>query len=341
MDWRGRIKATPGILQAVLPGFLVSVTVAMAATFISDHHGGPTLLYALLVGMAFHFLSAVPRTKAGIEFSARTALRVGVALLGARIGFDQIVALGWTPVATIVLAVTATIVFGYGVSRLLGLDRMFGLLTAGAVAICGASAALAISAVLPAHKDSERQTIFTVVAVTALSTMAMVLYPLLVRVLGLDDRGAGIFLGGTIHDVAQVVGAGFIISETAGNVATLTKLMRVAMLVPVVLALTWLIAHWSRQTGAPARTAADGLPAFLVAFVVLVAVNSTGLIPPWLAESLSGISRWCLVIAIAAIGMKTSFQELATAGWQPAALMVAETVFLGAFVLAIVTRFGA
>jgi uncharacterized membrane protein YadS len=111
-----------------------------------------------------------------------------------------------------------------------GLSRSFGILSAGAVAICGASAALAISSVLPKGENSERDTVFTVISVTALSTIAMIAYPVIIALFHLDHVAIGVFLGGTIHDVAQVVGAGFSVSEETGNVATFTKLLRVAML---------------------------------------------------------------------------------------------------------------
>ena len=215
----------------------------------SDNYGGPTILYALLLGIAFHFLSQEGRCVPGVDFAARTILRLGVALLGARITATQVFELGLGPVATVVVGVTLTILVGRLLAKLLGLDRELGLLTGGAVAICGASAALALSAVMPRNEHSERNLILTVVTVTALSTIAMVTYPLLVKSLGMDFRTAGVFLGGTIHDVAQVVGAGFIISPETGNISTVVKLMRVAMLVPAVLSFSLLFRQTS-PTGA-------------------------------------------------------------------------------------------
>jgi len=317
-------------LAARLPGLLVCLTIGLATTFLSDHYGGPTILYALLLGMAFHFLSQEGRCRPGVEFAARTILRLGVALLGARITATQVLELGVAPVLTVVAGVALTIAAGRLLAHLLGLDRELGLLTGGAVAICGASAALALSAVMPRGQHSERNLILTVVGVTTLSTVAMVTYPLLVKSLGLNDGAAGVFLGGTIHDVAQVVGAGYIVSPETGDVSTVVKLMRVAMLVPVVVAFS-LLFRGSRVTGQAGRPAL--LPMFLVAFVVLVLTNSAGLIPSGVVEAASGLSRWCLVTAIAALGVKTSLQRLAAVGWRPVALMVGETLVLTVLVL--------
>jgi uncharacterized integral membrane protein (TIGR00698 family) len=309
----------------------VCITIALATTFIADHYGGPTLLYALLFGMSLHFLSEEGRCREGIEFAARTVLRLGVALLGARMTFEQVGGLGAGPVLTVIGAVAIIIVMGAILAKALGLTRDLGLLTGGAVAICGASAALALSAVMPRHEHSERNTILTVVGVTTLSTVAMVIYPLIAGALELANVQAGIFLGGTIHDVAQVVGAGYMISEETGDISTLVKLVRVAMLVPAVMVFMWLF-RASRQKEGEA-TKIPMLPSFLVGFVILVVVNSLGLIPESVNEGMSTLSRWCLVTAIAALGIKTSFQKLAVVGWKPVILMVLETVLLLAIVL--------
>ena len=316
--------------QTYFPGVLVSLIIAVAATFLSEHYGGPVMLFALLLGMAFYFLSQQGPCAAGIEFASKRVLRVAVGLLGAQITISEILKLGPTPVIMVIGAVTLTILFGAVGARVAGLSRPFGILTSGAVAICGASAALAISSVLPKGENHERDTVFTVIGVTALSTIAMIVYPLVIALFHLDHAAIGVFLGGTIHDVAQVVGAGFTVSEETGNVATFTKLLRVAMLLPVVVTLSVLFrAHNSTKAGRQ-------LPGFLVVFALLVVVNSLGVIPVPALAAVKSVSRWCLVTAIAALGMKTSLKAMAEVGGRAVALIVAETVFLAILVLVIV-----
>lgn len=316
-------------LLASLPGLLFCIVIGLAAAFIADHYGGPALLYALLIGMTFHHLADDARFAPGIRLSSRTVLRFGVALLGVRISIEQILALGATPVLIVLVAVPATILFGLVFARRLGMTKSQGVLTGGAVAICGASAAMAIAAVLPERKDSERHLIFTIVGVTTLSTIAMVLYPLLVALLGMSDLNAGFFLGGAIHDVAQVVGAGYMISDTVGDTATFTKLLRVAVLAPAVLLISITVAR-----GGHASSGGAAIPGFLVAFVILVILNSAGWIPDNVSAPLESLSRACLVVAIASIGVKASFKELAELGWKPVLLITSETLFLAALVLA-------
>ncbi|GHD02994.1 phosphoenolpyruvate carboxylase [Pseudorhodoferax aquiterrae] len=318
--------------RALFPGVLACAVVAAAATFLSQHYGAPVMLFALMLGMAMNFLSGEGPCRPGIEFTARQLLRWGVALLGLRITADQVAGLGWHPVLVVAVSLVLTIGVSMLVARLMGFNILFGLLSGGATAICGASAALALSAALPPHPLKERATLFTVVGVSALSTLTMVLYPMLARALGLDAPNTGAFLGATIHDVAQVVGAGYGVSQEVGDTATLVKLLRVATLLPVIL----FAVAFTRATG----RAGDGprpplLPWFAVGFAALVALNSTGWLPRALTQAGTSLSGWLLLAAMAAIGMKTQLRELATVGLKPVVLMVGETVFLAALALAL------
>ena len=320
-----------------LPGTMVCVVIALAATFLSEHYGGPQLLYALLIGLAFHFLMSSPQIKPGVDFCGRTLLRCGVALLGARITFDQVKALGLTTALVVGLALACTIGLGILLARLLGRSTEEGLLTGGAVAICGASAALAISSVLPQTRENERFTLLVVVGVTVLSTVAMVIYPFAMHWMGLSPHGAGIFLGGTIHDVAQVVAAGMILGPEAGDTATLVKLFRVMLLMPVVLVIV--IAYRSHPAVKVSNQSVPLIPGFLVVFIVLVLWATVGLIPPPAVQLAADTSRWLLVTAIAAAGIKTSFEDLVQLGWRPVAMLIGETVFIAVFVLIAVLAF--
>ena len=329
-----RAERWRGTLTRAWPGFLVSATIAVAATWLSQHYTAPVMLFALLIGMAFHFLHEEGRCIAGIEFSSKTVLRLGVALLGAKITISQIVGLGVMPIATVIVGVLTTIGVGVLAARALKLSRPFGVLSGGAVGICGASAALAIASVLPKTPEAERDTILTVVVVTTLSTLAMILYPLLAVAIGLDHVHAGIFIGGTIHDVAQVVGAGYSISPQTGDIATYVKLLRVSMLLPVVFGVSAFI-RAPRTSG----TKGPPIPLFLLGFAALVAINSLGWLPKPAVKAADVLSRGALVTAISALGMKTSFKSLATAGWRPVVLMIGETAWLFALVLIAVRSF--
>jgi uncharacterized integral membrane protein (TIGR00698 family) len=319
------------VIRKIFPGVLIAGLIAVSAQFISDHYGAPSMLMGLLLGISLNFLSVTDKCGPGIDFASRRILRFGVALLGIRISFEMAVLLGWPTVLLVFSGVLLTIFFGLAVSRLFGHGYQFAFLSAGSVAICGASAAMAISAILPRDERSEERLVFTVVGVTLLSTLAMILYPIFAEKLGLDARPAGVFLGATIHDVAQVVGAGFSVSEDVGEVATVIKLIRVAMLGPIILVAAVIIRRLTVRDGTVERPAI--IPGFVMAFVVLVILNSFGAFPVEVKEITAEVSRWALLMAIGALGLKTSLREIAKVGRNAIALLVVETLFITGFML--------
>ena len=330
--WSQRVKT-------LFPGLLLSAVVALAATFVSEHYGGPKFLYALLLGIAFHFLSDNDKCKEGVEFAAKKLVRFGVALLGCKILVSDVNSLGLSGVAALAAALLCTIGFGLLAAKVLNQSPKLGLLSGGATAICGISACMAISSTMVQDEDNERYTLMTAIGIATLSTMALVLYPLWVNWLNMTPAQAGLFLGGSIHDVAQVVGAGNIVSPEVAKLATLAKMFRVAMLVPVVLVLALLFRN------AVAESAAQGgksgkrppiLPFFLVAFILLVIANSLGWIPAQVQSAANETSSLALVISIAALGVKTSFEKIAALGWKPIALLVSETLFIAAFMTVVI-----
>ena len=324
--------------QRLLPGVLVCSVIALAATFLSQHFGGPLLLYALLLGLAFHFLNSNPQVKPGVDLCGRTVLRLGVALMGARITFGQVVQLGPLVAVVVFLGLCLTILGGVWLAKSMGRTKDEGLLSGGSVAICGVSAALAISAVLPQTKENQRFTLLAVVSVTVLSTITMVTHPLLIQWLEIAQGPAGVFIGGSIHDVAQVVAAGMIIGPQAGDVATVVKLFRVMLLVPVVMVISFMYQH--QRAFDEQDVTMPLIPGFLLAFLVLMLLATSLPLPAELVQWTTNLSRICLVVAIAAAGIKTSIEEILKMGWQPVLLFVAETVFLGAFVLVCVLLLG-
>lgn len=314
--------------RALAPGLMLAVTVAMAAQFLSGHYGVPVMLMAILLGMPLHFLAEDDRAGPGIDFAARTLLRAGVALLGLRVSLDMVAAIGWPFVALVAGSVAAVILGSVALARRLGQDRAFGLLTGGSVAICGASAAMAIASVLPARDSAERDLSFTVITVTVMSTFAMIVYPMLAAGLGLDQHQTGLFLGATIHDVAQVVGAGYSVSEETGDIATVVKLIRVTLLAPVVL-----IAALVLRRTAPAGAARPPLlPGFVLVFLVLAAANSAHLVPLPVTDAASTLSRALLVAAVAAVGMKTALARMAQVGAAAIAMLLVQTAVLATLI---------
>ena len=317
----------PVKLKLLLPGILIAGVIALASQFIANHYGAPAMLLALLLGIALNFLGTEPHTKSGIAFSSQQLLRLGVALLGVRISGEVLTLLGFPIIMLIVVSVIVTIGFGLSISRIFGFRYRFAFLSAGAVAICGASAAMAIAAILPKDDRSEERLIFTVVGVTLLSTASMIIYPILSAIIGFDEHATGIFIGATVHDVAQVVGAGFSVSDEVGNIATLVKLLRVVMLAPIIVIGTIAIRSLA-NTKHHLDNSPPIIPLFVVGFISLAVLRSAELLPDIFIILASEGSRWLLLIAIASVGLRTVPKDILGVGLSAVGLLVAETAFL-------------
>ncbi|MEM8542117.1 MAG: putative sulfate exporter family transporter [Pseudomonadota bacterium] len=316
------------------PGVLLCGLAATAAQFLSSHYGAPAMLLALLLGLALQSATVgAEKVKEGIGFSSKTLLRLGVGLLGARVSLDAILAMGWSAIGLVVASILATLLISFILAKMLGRGWRLAILTGGAVSICGASAALAIAAILPRNEHSDRNLSFTVFSVTLLSTIAMVAYPIFGQVLDLSEKQMALFLGGTIHDVAQVVGAGFSVSDAIGEGSTTIKLLRVSMLAPFILLLSVAMAvtDKSAQEDRPERPAI--VPWFVVMFALLVAFSAAVEIPQLILDLLWNISSWMLLFAIVGVGLKTDLKGLLDMPTKAAVMIVAQTILLAAFVL--------
>lgn len=309
-------------LRAYTPGVSLSILLALSAVWSAPWLGGSAIVVALLIGCCIHPLShRSPALSVGIDFSASMVLRIAVALLGFRITVSDLGALGWPVTATLICLVALFIGLGLVLSRMMGQQWQLGVLTGGAVAICGASAAIALASVLSGTTQRERATLLTIIGVTGLSTVAMLLYPWLFAQFGWTQAQVGFALGASIHDVAQVVGAGYAVSSETGDLAVLTKMQRVVLL-PVALAVVLMSVRRATQG------VRLGLPWFVTAFALGVVINSVFPIPVALTQLLSQLSQVCLVVAIAALGLKTSLPTLFRSGGVVMGLILLETLVL-------------
>jgi uncharacterized integral membrane protein (TIGR00698 family) len=309
--------------RRLYPGIALCVVLALAGSFLAEHYGTPALLLVLLLGFGFASQGQDERLQPGVGFCSRQLLRIGVALLGARIGFEQVLAVGTLPLLMVLTSVPLTIGAALLLGRWLGLPRMQSLVAGVAVAICGVSAAIAVAAVIPAGRLEERRLLAVVVGVTAMGTLAMLAYPPLLVALGYSDIQAGLLLGASVHDVAQAAGAGYLVSDPAGDVATLTKLLRVALLAPLVVLLGLML---RREEGGKSE-----FPWFLIGFLALFAANSLGWLPETLRQMLVSASAACLLATMAALGMRTSLGALLAQGWKPMLLIFLMSLLLLAF----------
>ncbi|MFN3673668.1 MAG: YeiH family protein [Bosea sp. (in: a-proteobacteria)] len=338
-----RLGAARPLFEGVALSVVVAVAAAIAEPLLKAVGGGrfgiPAVVIALIFGMLLHPFANAPRFQPGMVFCVKKLLRWAIALLGLRVALGDIVALGLTTALIVIVSMVATVVSGFLLARWLGRETGMGALAGVATAVCGASAALATATVVPDYRTKAADVAFTVIAMNALSTLAMLAYPLLCVWLGLSQEQTGVMLGATIHDVAQVVGAGQAVSVEAANAAIIVKLFRVFLLLPAVLLVGWWLVR-DASGAAVADKAKVPVPVFAIMFLVLCLVNSVLATMPALAGSygplrdlLLEISRWGLLVAIAALGLGTSIGAMARLGWRHM-LLVTGTSFV---ILVVVT----
>lgn len=294
-------------VQTKLPGASICVVVCLAATAVASRYEAPVILFALLMGMVLSFVTEDARVRPGVQFCASTLLKAGVALMGLRISAETFMSLGPVVVFWTIGLLIFTLLFGTLIGRLLGWDAPKAIIAAGAIAICGASAALALSSVLPAFKEKSNHMLSVIMAVTGMSTLGMVFYPVILEHLPMSPTQIGIVLGMSIHDVAQVVGAGFTVSDEVGEVATLTKMIRVAFLPVVLLAVSFAI---------PSGTGGSRfkLPWFVVVFVILVVVSTLLPIPAMVKETATTASRAMFFVAVSGLGLLSNPKDILKSG---------------------------
>lgn len=322
VDLYGDLEPTPpASLRHYLPGLILTASATLAAAFISDRYGAPLTLMALLVGLALNFLSTDERLAPGLGFASRTLLRWGIVLVGARITWGQIADLGPAAVIAIIAILVLTLLSGVALARLLGFSAAFGALAGGAVAICGASAALAIATVLGDRRVGQAQLTLVLVGISAASALAMVVYPLLAHRLDMGDTAAGFMLGAAVHDVAQALGAGYSYSQHAGETAAIVKLSRVALLAPALMALAW---FFPAQKGGKARLA--GPPWFVLGFFGIAAINSVGLVPVAIGHAAEDGAAALLACAVTATGIRSPMQSLLEGGPRPLLVIGGATI---------------
>jgi uncharacterized integral membrane protein (TIGR00698 family) len=319
----------PGWLASatsLAPGLAVSILAAMAATFAGALTGGPAPLFAILAGLALRPLMVGSEYGPGLVFAGGRLLYAAIALLGVRISLDDIAALGLEPVLIVASGVVLGISFTRFLSMRMGLGRSFGWIAGMAVAICGASAALAAESVLPRTARVRRDTLLVVLTVTVFSSIAMVIYPVLARWLGFDGRETGLLLGATIHDLAQVIGAGYGVSVYTGDVAAVTKLLRVAALAPAIMVMTVVVHRGRIESGRPR------IPSFLVGFVAFSIAHTFHLIDPVLVSSFTAASGFAFLMAVTVVGMRAPLRRLALSEWRRILIVAIHTILLALYV---------
>lgn len=328
-------------LLAPLPGLGLCIVVALAAEALGPLEARvfgrdwlEPLVLAILLGTAVRtFWSPSPRWQKGIDFSAKTVLEIAIVLLGTQLSFATIVAAGWPLLVSIAGVVAVSLGIGTLLGRLIGLDRRMAILVACGNSICGNSA---IAAVAPVIGATARDVASAIAFTAVLGIVVVLVLPLVGAALHLDDLRYGALAGLTVYAVPQVLAATAPVSALAVQTGTLIKLLRVLMLGPVVL----LLSFATRAEGRPAKAAGPMwsrlVPWFILGFLALAALRSAGIVPVALITPAGRVSAVLTVVAMAALGLCTDLRSVARAGPRVTAAVVLSLLTLAALALVVV-----
>ena len=328
----------PARILELLPGLVLAVALAALAIVLADLPAiknathVSALLLVILLGMLVRSVVPIPAATApGLRMAQRPILRWAVAGLGFRLSLGELWRIGVPALVVVTVSTALALWFGWWIAARLGVPRKLGILLGVGGAICGASAVVAADSVIQGER---RDAPVALAVITLLGTIGILLYPLLYHALGRTPFVYGVWDGASLHEMAQVVAAGFGVSDEAARVATVVKLARIALLAPVVLLLAADLRRHHQHAGA-AHVAP--VPWFLVLFLVFAVINSIGVIPaPWL-DALRRADLWLLCVGMAGVGLQTGFHDVREAGVRPIAAATIQWVFLASVSLALAT----
>lgn len=292
------------------------------------------MILATLLGMVLHNSVGTPSwAKAGVVFSLRRILRLGIVLLGLQLMASQVAEVGLVGLGVILATIVATFLFTKWLGHLIGVDPKVAELIAAGTSICGASAVIATNTVT---RGSDEDVAYAVACVTVFGSASMFLYPLLPALLHLNAEAFGLWSGASIHEIAQVVAAAFQDGPTAGQIATVAKLTRVMMLAPLVIALRFIAARRTAGASGADHGPAPPMPWFVFGFIALTAANSIAPISPSAKAWIVPLTNLLLSMALAAMGLETDFRKLKAEGLKPVGLAALSWLFIAGFSLVLV-----
>ena len=309
-------------MKKILPGLLLSLAIAVIATMLNQYvHLIGASVFALLLGMFINFfMKDTKKYKDGITFTSKKLLKVAIVLLGTSLSVSQIIHVGKYSLVVMVFTLAAAFGFGYFIGKIFNMNWKLSSLISAGTGICGGTAVATLSQVIDAD-DSD--VAYAISATFIFDVIMVILFPIMGTALGLSDMAFGLWAGTAVNDTSSVVAAGYAYSDAAGDFATIVKLTRTLSIIPVVLAFSYLNEKLKLKNDDSANLTQKKVnlkkifPWFILLFLGAALLNSIGLIPATLSSSLATLSKFLMVMALAAIGLKTDIRDVKKSGPLP------------------------
>ena len=308
----------------MLKGISLSFVLALVAYFLSFYISIGSVAIAIILGIVYSNTVKIPSAyNSGITYAEKSILAFAIMLLGINLDFSILASLGISTILLIILGMVVTIFSTLFISKIFNIDKKFALMLGIGNGVCGASAIGATKGIVKAKEDEVG---ISIAVVNFLGTIGIFLVPFVAFVLGFDDTKAGILVGNTLQAVGQAVAGGFAISDTSGEVATVVKMGRVLMLTPLVVILLWIYATPKENDTKNSKSILKNIPLFIIGFIFLSIIATLQILPEFIVNIISNISKYTLIIAMAAIGLKISFLSIKENGQK--ALIIGCIIFI-------------
>ncbi len=317
-------------IKKIFPGLLFTLLLGAFSMIISNIIPGDLLgssVLALLLGMIFNpIIKKFSFLSDGIQFTSKRILKIGIILMGVTLSFSQILTVGKYALGLMCFTLFTAFGGGYILGRLFKVNWKLSSMLSASTAICGGTAVATLG---PAIEAEDRDIAYAISATFLFDLLTVIIFPWLGNLMGLTDTSYGLWVGTAVNDTSSVVAAGYGFSEAAGSFAVIVKLTRTLFIVPIVLIFSIIHARKKVKLGQEQPTMQmekpkliNIFPWFILMFIAVVAIKSTGLIPKPAVTSISMLSKLFMVMALGAIGLKTSLNEVKGVGWKPMLLGV-------------------
>lgn len=332
-----------------IPGLALIIAISLPAKFIQSQltvNGKEVVsavAIAIILGIAIRNLIGISaRCKPGTSFAVKRFLRVGVALMGAQLSLGQVLKTGAASLWVVATCIVLAIIVVRFVSMRMGMSARLGTLLGVGTSICGVSA---IVATAPIIKARDEETSLAVATITVFGLAAVVLYPIIGRVLGMSDNFFGTWAGIAVNDTSQVVATGLIFSSRAGEIATVVKLTRNLFIAPVMVILSWLCLQQPQEDGTgecgkPRIRITQLVPLFIIGFLAMAILNSFGVFPPVFRQGINIVSQFLILMALAGVGLETDVSAMKKIGLRPFYAGLCAAVFMALVSLGLISLAG-
>ncbi|MGM0500544.1 MAG: YeiH family protein [Bacillota bacterium] len=311
-------------IKDYLAGIILTILLALTAKAVSTYipmHIISASVFALILGMLLNpIIKEVYIFNKGIKFVSKKILKTGIVLMGLTLSFSQVLSVGGYSLIVMTFTLMTAFGGGYLVGRLFNMNWKLSSLISAGTGVCGGSA---IAAVAPTIEAENSDIAYAISATFIFDILMVILFPIAGRYLGMSDLGFGLWAGTAVNDTSSVVAAGYAFSDAAGSFAVIVKLTRTLSIVPIVMIFSIINARENRRLGIKESEQDEKVsirnifPYFILLFLVMVAVKSTGIISADLSSNIASISKFMMVMALGAIGLTTNFNEVSDSGIKP------------------------